>query len=58
MAMEMGLILGLVMGMVTGLVLSLFLLKDSETQWVWQSRKEKVTQKRSQYPEEWGRDWD
>jgi uncharacterized membrane-anchored protein YhcB (DUF1043 family) len=56
MAMEWGLILGLVMGMVTGLVLSLFLLKDSETQWRWQTRKEKVTQKRSQYPEDW--DWD
>jgi hypothetical protein len=51
MAMEMGLILGLVMGMVTGLVLSLFLLKDSETQWVWQSRKEK--QSRSQCQQEW-----
>jgi hypothetical protein len=37
--MEMGLILGLVLGMVTGLLLSLFLLKDSGTQWLWESRK-------------------
>ena len=34
-----GWVLGLILGMVTGVAASLFLLKDSETQWVWQSRK-------------------
>jgi hypothetical protein len=43
--MEMGLILGLVLGMVTGLVLSLFLLKDSGTQWLWESRKVEALEK-------------
>lgn len=34
-----GWIVGLILGMVTGLVSSLVLLKDSDSQWVWQSRK-------------------
>ena len=34
-----GWVVGLILGMVSGLVVSLFLLKDSETQWVWQSRQ-------------------
>jgi hypothetical protein len=56
MALGSGWVIGLVLGMVTGLVLSLFVLKETGMQWRWQTRKEKVTQKRSQYPEEW--DWD
>jgi hypothetical protein len=39
MALGSGWVVGLILGMVTGLVASLFLLKDSGTQWVWQSRK-------------------
>ena len=34
-----GWVIGLILGMVTGLLVSLVLLKDSETQWVWQSRQ-------------------
>lgn len=33
-------LIGLILGMVTGLLVSLVLLKDSETQWVWQSQKD------------------
>jgi hypothetical protein len=39
MALGSGWIVGLILGMVTGLVASLFLLKDSGTQWLWESRK-------------------
>jgi hypothetical protein len=35
-----GWVIGLILGMVTGLLVSLVLLKDSETQWVWQSQKD------------------
>ena len=39
MALGSGWVIGLILGMVTGLVASLFLLKDSGTQWLWESRK-------------------
>jgi hypothetical protein len=39
MALGSGWVIGLILGMVTGLVSSLVLLKDSGTQWVWESRK-------------------
>jgi hypothetical protein len=39
MALGSGWVVGLILGMVTGLVVSLFLLKETGMQWVWQSRK-------------------
>jgi hypothetical protein len=56
MALGSGWVVGLILGMVTGLVASLFLLKETGMQWRRQTRKERVTQKRSSYPEQW--DWD